>query len=312
MDDLTEQIVAVLRNDGRTPFTEIAAKLGVGRELIAHRFRALTQGGRLRIVAGIHPHAAGLPISAHFAIRVNGSVAHVIEILRGMETLEFISETTGPYQIVTDSWVPTQTALRIQLLLLRSLPGVAEVQAHIYDRLIASFFGGDTPNARNLKLDNTDVTLLEALQEDGRTPLVELAQRTGLSVSGCRSRLLRLTNSGVMKVGAIDRRTDSAGEMLMGIGVNVADDTQAVAQILESGSGVEFLAQTFGRYDLVAAVVFSSTDRLQEFIHGLRDHSSVLNVDTWLHIRTIRERYERPIVLKAGQLQHSGASEPRR
>ena len=297
MADLNERIISILRQNGRTAFTQIAATVGVSREVVTDRVRTLTDSGRLRIVAGIHPLAVGLSMSAHLSVWVAGPTRPVIERLEEFDSLTFISETTGAFQISAETWLRDSTELREQVISIRTIPGVVDVQVLIFDRILCSFFGGTTPDTNTLALDRIDLQLLDVLQKDGRAPLSELASRVRLSPSGCRLRVLKLTESGVMKIGAIDQHTGSSENLLFGFGIKVLDDVRATTEILNSGMGVEFLAQTLGRYDLKATISFSAVDRFHRLIQRLREDGAIATSETWLHTRIVRERYERELII---------------
>ncbi|GAB2560298.1 Lrp/AsnC family transcriptional regulator [Leucobacter ruminantium] len=295
MDDLTERIVALLRHDGRMAFTKIAAQLGVGREAVADRVRTLTESGRLRIVAGVHPHAVGLPVSAHLSIWVSGPIEPVVGELLRFDSMCFISETTGSFQISAETWLEDTAALRAQVIAIRAIPGVVDVQVAIFDSILDSFFGGEPPSIDARSLDRIDRQILDALQRDGRIPLGELADRVRLSPSGCRLRVLKLIDSGVMKIGAIDQHTGSSEDLLLGFGIKVLDDEETTSRIRESGVGLEFLARTTGRFDLKATIAFSSVDPFRTLMQQLREERLIASSETWLHTRIVRERYERDL-----------------
>ena len=240
MDDLNERIIAMLRQNGRTTFTQIAAKVGASREVVTDRVRMLTDSGRLRIVAGVHPLVVGLSISAHLSVWVTGPARPVIEQLEQFDSLSFISETTGAFQISAETWLRDSRELRDQVISIRAIPGVVDVQVLVFDRILCSFFGDMTPDTEKLALDRIDLQLLDVLQKDGRAPLSELAARVQLSPSACRLRVLKLIESGVMKIGAIDQHTGSPVDLLFGFGIKVLDDVRATNEILSSGVGVEF------------------------------------------------------------------------
>jgi Lrp/AsnC family transcriptional regulator, leucine-responsive regulatory protein len=50
-----------------------------------------------------------------------------------------------------------------------------------------------------MKLDRLDVRILEELQQDGRRPVVELAEKIGLSGTPCARRIRQLEESGVIQ-----------------------------------------------------------------------------------------------------------------
>jgi len=297
MDDLNERIIAMLRQNGRTTFTQIATKVGASREVVTDRVRMLTDSGRLRIVAGVHPLVVGLSISAHLSVWVTGPARPVIEQLEQFDSLSFISETTGAFQISAETWLRDSRELRDQVISIRAIPGVVDVQVLVFDRILCSFFGDMTPDTEKLALDRIDLQLLDVLQKDGRAPLSELAARVQLSPSACRLRVLKLIESGVMKIGAIDQHTGSPVDLLFGFGIKVLDDVRATNEILSSGVGVEFLAQTLGRYDLKATISFSAVNRFHRLMHRLREDRAIATSETWLHTRIVRERYERELIV---------------
>jgi len=70
-----------------------------------------------------------------------------------------------------------------------------------------------SPNLANL--DSTDLALLDALQSDGRLPVVELARRINLSPTPCSLRMRKLEQDGV--IGGYHARLNPAalGQALM-------------------------------------------------------------------------------------------------
>ncbi|GBP09979.1 HTH-type transcriptional regulator LysM [Eumeta japonica] len=240
----------MLRQDGRMAYTRVAATLGVSREIVTDRVRSLTESGRLRIVAGCIP--------APSACRL-GSPVHLGD---GSDSAGHRSARRVRLHVVhlgsdgrlsdLDGDLVDRHRRAAQVIAIRSIPGVVDVQVLMFDRILSSFFGGTTPDPGTIALDRTDLQILEALQQDGRVPLGELASRVQLSPSGTRLRMLKLIDSGVMKIGAIDQHTGSSEDLLLGFGIKVLDDARVISAILNSGVAVEFLAQTLGRYDLKA------------------------------------------------------------
>ena len=51
VDDIDLKIIRFLNEDGRTPFTQIAKRLGVSTGMIRQRYQRLVQDGVLQIVA---------------------------------------------------------------------------------------------------------------------------------------------------------------------------------------------------------------------------------------------------------------------
>ena len=63
-DQLNREIIRVLEDDGRTPYSEIAQALGVSEGTVRNRISRLKASGALRIVAVVDPSATEYHTSA--------------------------------------------------------------------------------------------------------------------------------------------------------------------------------------------------------------------------------------------------------
>jgi DNA-binding Lrp family transcriptional regulator len=295
MDQLTKQIILILRRHGRSSFSDIARELNITREQVASRVNPLFQSGELRVIAAPHPRVLGLNVSAHIAIKVRGSIQPVLKELDGIESLMFISVAAGAYQIIAETGLPSMTELRQQLSMIRAIKGVTDVQVLLYERLLSSFFLGEEPESFNYNFDDYDISIITVLQQDGRASYADIADRVGLSLSGCRIRVQRLLESGVMQIGAIKQRSDMIDDLLFGIGINAHGDLQEVTELLRAESGVEFLARTVGRYDIIATLSFNSLRDFNRLMSRLLALQTVTYSEQWLHVQIVRERYDRPL-----------------
>lgn len=292
MDQLTKKIVAILRRHGRSSFSDIARELNTTRDYVASRVNPLIQSGELRVIASPHPRMLGLVVSAHISIRISGNTHSIIKELNRLDSLEFISVAAGAYQIIVETRLRSLAELRLQIATIRALEGVTEVQVLLYERVLSSFFLGEEPESFNYNFDDTDINIITLLQQDGRASYADVAQKVGLSLSGCRTRVQRLLESGVMQIGAIKQRSDMTDDLLFGIGINAHADLGDVAKLLGAESGLEFMARTVGRYDLIATLSFNSLRDFNRMISKLVSLSSVTYCEQWLHVQIVRERYE--------------------
>jgi DNA-binding Lrp family transcriptional regulator len=117
----------------------------------------------------------------------------------------------------------------------------------------------------------------------------------GLSVSGCRTRVQRLLESGLVQIGAIKQRSDMTNDLLFGIGVNVRNESREAIDAILASPGLEFLACTVGRFDLLATVEFTSLRDFNLLVSQLRRLASVEYCEQWLHVRIMREQYFRAL-----------------
>jgi len=292
MDQLTKKIIAILRRDGRASYSDIARELDTTRDNVARRVNPMFQSGELRVIAAPHPRVLGLTVTAHLSIKVSGDAHVIVKALEPLESLVFISVAAGAYQIIVETELPSLTELKQQVSHIRTLDGVTEVQVLLYERILSSFFLGPEPESFSYNFDEFDINIIKRLQQDGRASYADLAQHVGLSLSGCRIRVQRLLESGVMQIGAIQQRSDMTDDLLFGIGINADADLREVTKLLRAAPGLEFMARTVGRYDLIATVSFNSLRDFNQLISKLLSLPSVSYCEQWLHVQLVRERYE--------------------
>jgi DNA-binding Lrp family transcriptional regulator len=291
MDDLTQRIVTELRKDGRATFTDVAKSLGTNRDTVAKRVNPLLSSGALKIFAGIHPKVLGKQVSAHLSITIEGPLTKLLESLASIDSMVFVSETTGRFQVVAELHTESLAKAHEALADVRAAPGVIKVNVHVYERIINSFFLGPEPNLSGINLDSFDIGIMKYLQANGRAPLAEISKAVELSVSGCRNRINKLRSSGILKIGALKQRTDISNDFLFGLGINTKSGSEEVELLLAEFLGLEFLARSIGRFDYIATMSFGSLREFNELISRLRVLENVTYTEQWLHVRIAYEQY---------------------
>ncbi|WP_298254671.1 Lrp/AsnC family transcriptional regulator [uncultured Arthrobacter sp.] len=292
MDPITEGALVLLRKDGRLSFTELARMLGTTRASIAARLTPMLESDELRIVAAVHPRLLGLNVMAHLAVKLSGDLERVVDVIAEQLPAVFISEIVGPEQLIVEVHTRTLGDLQGVLRRIRSIEGVSDVRYLIYQQVLNSFFLGAEPEGPYADLDASDSTIIEMLQHDGRATYAALAASAGLSITAVRARVRRLLASGVMRIGALGQRSDSAGSLVFGLGLNLGGEGVEAVHRISGRRGLEFMARTIGRYDLIATVPFTSLQDFNTFIAELRRTAEVENVSSWLHARIRQERYQ--------------------
>jgi hypothetical protein len=105
----------------------------------------------------------------------------------------------------------------------------------------------------------------------------------------------RLLESGVMQIGAIKQRSDMIDDLLFGIGINAHGDLLDATELLRAESGLEFMARTVGRYDIIATLSFNSLRDFNRLMSRLLALPTVTYSEQWMHVQIVRERYDRPL-----------------
>ena len=99
------------------------------------------------------------------------------------------------------------------------------------------------------RIDDTDRSIVEILQRDGRTPVTTIAQQIGLSEAAVRKRVQRLTESGYMQVVAVTDPLSLGDRRVAMVGARIDGRTERVAASIGALPQVEYLVATAGRYD---------------------------------------------------------------
>lgn len=116
-------------------------------------------------------------------------------------------------------------------------------------------------------LDIIDRQIIYILQQDGRTPNVEIARRTGISEATVRKRLDRLVSSGVIRVTAIPdpAKVGFSTITFFTLDVDLAH-VDRIADQLARLPEVRAIYYTTGECDLIVEAWFTSGDKLLRFL----------------------------------------------
>ncbi|MFE9391592.1 Lrp/AsnC family transcriptional regulator [Streptomyces sp. NPDC006784] len=294
-DGLDTQLIAALQQDGRASYSELAARVGAPRTAVSARVQALLGSGDVEIVAVAHPQLLGLTTLAHVSVAVSGPADEVVGALCATDASVFVSAVSGAYDLVAELRVSSDRELYDALARLRAQPRVREVNTLLYTDVVTSVFMPQGPLRSDVHVDETDLRLIELLERDGRMPFVGLAARVGMSPSAARARVSRLVTSRALHVAAVVRRGTGSGRPALGAGLNLGGDDEHVTAFLAALPGVEFVARTVGRFDLVITLGADSTTRLHRITEQLKALDEVRGLNTWAHLEVFKEHYSRGI-----------------
>jgi Lrp/AsnC family transcriptional regulator for asnA, asnC and gidA len=103
IDEIDREIILALKNDGRTPFAQIAEALGVSAGMIRQRFKRMKEEGLLKVVASTNPMLMGYQSMA--LIGVKADVRRIEEIARQIAQYEeviYLVICTGTYDLILE------------------------------------------------------------------------------------------------------------------------------------------------------------------------------------------------------------------
>ena len=116
-------------------------------------------------------------------------------------------------------------------------------------------------------MDEVDRLILQALQEDGRTPFTQIAKKVGVSETTIRSRYRNLVDEGVVRtVSIVDPfALDFQAPAMIGISTEPGK-IEAVAKAVSELPEVSYLVLTLGAYDLLVEVYCRNLQHLTNLV----------------------------------------------
>ncbi|MCQ4208590.1 Lrp/AsnC family transcriptional regulator [Streptomyces longispororuber] len=135
-DPTDDRILAELEEDGRLPFAELAARVGLSAGATRSRTLRLLEGGVAKVVALVRPDVLGMGYLCGFSLRVDGAAAPVAERVARFERVTFLSTCLGRAELVGTITAESFAAVRTTLEEMRELTAVREVESWLHLELV--------------------------------------------------------------------------------------------------------------------------------------------------------------------------------
>jgi Lrp/AsnC family transcriptional regulator, regulator for asnA, asnC and gidA len=138
VSELDKRIIEHLQQDGRRPFTQIAAELGVSEAAVRARTNRLVERGILQVVGVTDPLKLGFQQMAMIGIRCESDrLISVAEQVAAMPEVDYVVITAGTYDLLIETVCEDNDALlRFLTERLRSIDGVRETETFVYLRMV--------------------------------------------------------------------------------------------------------------------------------------------------------------------------------
>ena len=138
VSDLDKRIIEHLQADGRRPFTQIAAELGVSEAAVRARTNRLIERGILQVVGVTDPLKLGFHQMAMIGIRCESDrLVSVSEQVADMPEVDYVVITAGTYDLLIETVCEdNEGLLRFLAERLRTFDGVRDTETFVYLRLV--------------------------------------------------------------------------------------------------------------------------------------------------------------------------------
>lgn len=133
MDDTDRQLIALLRDNARTPVVALAKALRVARATVQNRIARLeSEGVIVGYTVRLKPGAEAHRIRAIMSIAVEGHHGDKVRrALRGNVFVETLHTTNGRWDMVAELRADTLEAFDQALNVIRAIPGIAHTETSI-------------------------------------------------------------------------------------------------------------------------------------------------------------------------------------
>jgi len=99
MDDLDRQILSILRRDARTPYTEIADRVGTSEGTVRNRVDRLTEEGVIERFT-VTTQTGNVKAMIEVSVDMNVNTSEVSERMADWEEVDFVWQVSGEDDIV--------------------------------------------------------------------------------------------------------------------------------------------------------------------------------------------------------------------
>lgn len=142
LDEIDQQILEALRQDGRTPFAQIAEQLSVSPGMIRMRYNRLVEMGLLKVVAITNPLRLGYESMAMIGIRTEGQkMLEVANQIAELEDVVYLVVTSGRFDIMAEVFCRDHAdLLRFITEKLYSIDGVRETESFLQLKIVKEVY----------------------------------------------------------------------------------------------------------------------------------------------------------------------------
>lgn len=133
MDDIDRQLIALLRDNARTPIASLAKSLRVARGTVQNRLARLEAAGTIvGYTVRLRPQVEEQRIRALMTIAVEGNRTEtVIRALRGDPAVSALFSTNGRWDVVAELRAESLEAFDRVLGRIRLIPGISNTETSL-------------------------------------------------------------------------------------------------------------------------------------------------------------------------------------
>ncbi len=143
------------------------------------------------------------------------------------------------------------------------------------------------------RLDDIDMSIIEAMHKDGRESFAQIAEDLKVSPGMIRQRYNRLVKLGYLKVVAVTNPLMMGKRTMAIIGIRTTGRKMVeVAENIAKFDEVVYIVIVSGRFDILAEVFCDDHEDLLRFLtQKLAKVEGVRETESFIHLRIVKEVY---------------------
>lgn len=301
LDAVDAALIRELQRDGRATFQALADRVGLSRTAVRARVQQLLDARVVGVVGIVHAEVAGLAALGQVSVQLDGPARVAVAAIAKRDAATFVSLTAGRAPVVVELRARDDVALAHELNAVRDLPGVSGAEVFRCVEVIKDITL-DSRTPQGVALDPIDWRLVQQLQQNGRTSYAQLARTVGLSQAAARARVVRLLDSGAVRVTALVDSTSLGVSENIGFGLRVRGDADVAGRRIAELPGIQTVLAGFGRFDVVCGATAADRAGLVETLEAVRSSGHVRHLEAWQHLSVVKESYEIDVTNVPGYL----------
>lgn len=267
MDDVDRKMLILLGAEPRMHYRELARRLGVSRQAVHHRMKALIEAGVIKSFnAGISvSYLDAIPV-AILGVSRTASIEKTFERLGDSEFTRRVLAAGGNYLYVI-GFLRNISELDGYVDFVRRTAEMPEPTVGVFcldDGLMPHYpvDGGGAQKVSSRELSPLDLKIIASLKDDARRPIVEIANVLGVSAKTVRRHLEGMISDGLMEF-QVPSDLAAGGDMFLVMHVNLKDgaDRRVVGRrLLSKYSFRDAYVRTYSNLPNLLIWVFWSDD----------------------------------------------------
>lgn len=133
MDKIDQNLIAVLRRNGREPIANVAANLGVSRATVRARLEKLQQSGTITgFTVRLREDELQQPVRGMTLIKISGhKTERIIAQLHKIPPIQKIHATNGKWDLIVEIATQDLAAFDMALRAMRNIDGISESETNL-------------------------------------------------------------------------------------------------------------------------------------------------------------------------------------